>query len=121
VHKWAIYERDPLPTWRAGKIVLLGDVWHPMTPCMAQGAATAVEDAAVLARCLAEAGQECVEDAFRRYEEHRKPRATQIQLESRQNRWLRHATDPGWVYRYDAWSVPLENTPEATTSRSISA
>ena len=53
-HKWAILERDPLPRWSDGRVVLLGDACHPMTPYMAQGAATSIEDAAVLARCLAE-------------------------------------------------------------------
>jgi 6-hydroxynicotinate 3-monooxygenase len=52
VHKWALVERDPLPRWGAGRVVLLGDACHPMTPHMAQGAATAVEDAAELSRCL---------------------------------------------------------------------
>ena len=51
-HKWAILEREPLPTWSEGRVVLLGDACHPMTPYMAQGAATSIEDAAVLARCL---------------------------------------------------------------------
>jgi 2-polyprenyl-6-methoxyphenol hydroxylase-like FAD-dependent oxidoreductase len=49
-HKWAILEREPLPTWSEGRVVLPGDACHPMTPYMAQGAATAMEDAAVLAR-----------------------------------------------------------------------
>jgi 2-polyprenyl-6-methoxyphenol hydroxylase-like FAD-dependent oxidoreductase len=52
VHKWAIHERAPLPAWSRGRVVLLGDACHPMTPYMAQGAATSMEDAAVLARCL---------------------------------------------------------------------
>ena len=53
-HKWAILEREPLLRWSDGRVVLLGDACHPMTPYMAQGAATAIEDAAVLARCLDE-------------------------------------------------------------------
>ena len=52
VHKWALLEREPLPTWRQGRVVLLGDACHPMTPYMAQGAASALEDAVVLSRCL---------------------------------------------------------------------
>ena len=52
VHKWALFERDPLPLWGDGPIVLLGDACHPMTPYMAQGAASALEDSAVLARCV---------------------------------------------------------------------
>jgi 6-hydroxynicotinate 3-monooxygenase len=38
VHKWALVERDPLPTWAEGNVALLGDACHPMTPYMAQGA-----------------------------------------------------------------------------------
>ena len=53
-HKWAILERDPLPHWSDGYVVLLGDACHPMTPYMAQGAATSIEDAAVLAEPFAE-------------------------------------------------------------------
>ncbi len=52
VHKWALFEREPLLRWSADRITLLGDACHPMTPYMAQGAATAIEDAAVLPRCL---------------------------------------------------------------------
>jgi salicylate hydroxylase/6-hydroxynicotinate 3-monooxygenase len=107
VHKWAIYERDPLRTWSRGRVVLLGDACHPMTPYMAQGAATSMEDAAVLARCLEGVGQDGIVDAFRRYEASRKPRTSQIQLESRENRWLRHPARADWVYGHDAWEAPL--------------
>ena len=41
VNKWPIYERNPLRRWTAGRVVLLGDACHPMTPYMAQGAASA--------------------------------------------------------------------------------
>src|ERR1700739_656230 len=46
-HKWAILEREPLPRWRDGRAVLLGDACHAMTRYMAQGGATAIEDAAL--------------------------------------------------------------------------
>ncbi len=52
VHKWAIVDRDSLEHWADGNVTLLGDACHPMTPYMAQGAAMAIEDAAVLSRCL---------------------------------------------------------------------
>jgi 6-hydroxynicotinate 3-monooxygenase len=106
VHKWAIYDRDPLSTWHAGPVVLLGDACHPMTPYMAQGAAAAMEDAVVLARCLA-GGWTQVSSAFARYESLRKARAGAIQAGSRSNTWLREPTDPAWVYAYDPWQVPL--------------
>lgn len=107
VHKWALYERDPLPRWCEGRIVLLGDACHPMMPYMAQGAANALEDAAVLARCLEGKDGGGVEDAFARYEATRKERTSRIQLTSRRNEWMSTRTDPDWVYGYDAWSEPL--------------
>ena len=63
-HKWAILEREPLPRWSDGRVVLLGDACHPMTPYMAQGAATSIEDAAVLARCLDAVDGDDIEGAF---------------------------------------------------------
>jgi len=109
VYKWALLERDPLPRWSEGPIVLLGDACHPMTPYMAQGAASALEDAAVLARCLEGVERDGVEHAFKVYEATRKPRASRIQTTSSGNTWLRGNTDPSWVYGYDACVAPLVN------------
>ncbi len=111
VYKWALLERDPLPRWSEGRVVLLGDACHPMTPYMAQGAAAALEDAAVLARCLEPAGGEGLEQALRLYEATRKPRTSAIQAKSSANTWMRTDADPGWVYGYDAWSAPLDESP----------
>jgi 2-polyprenyl-6-methoxyphenol hydroxylase-like FAD-dependent oxidoreductase len=116
-HKWAILEREPLPTWSKGRVVLLGDSCHPMTPYMAQGAATSIEDAAILARCLEDAGNDRaeragggdVEAALKRYEAHRKPRTSRIQAISSANTWMQKGEqDTSWLYGYDAWKVPLE-------------
>ena len=108
-HKWAILEREPLQRWSEGRVVLLGDACHPMTPYMAQGAATAMEDAAVLTRCLADAGGQDLEGAFRRYEAHRKPRTSRIQAISSANTWMKGGNeDTSWLYGYDAWNVPLD-------------
>ncbi|MBR0641557.1 FAD-dependent monooxygenase [Plastoroseomonas hellenica] len=107
VHKWALVDRDPLPRWSEGKVALLGDACHPMTPYMAQGAAMAIEDAAILARCLAGADRDGVPDAFRRFEATRKDRTARVQATSRTNTWLRDRTDPDWLYGYDAWEAPL--------------
>ena len=107
-HKWAILEREPLPTWSAGRVVLLGDACHPMTPYMAQGAATSIEDAAVLARCLEAIEGDDVEAALQRYEAHRKPRTSRIQAISSANTWLQKGeSDTSWLYGYDAWSVAI--------------
>ena len=107
VHKWAIMDRDALPRWTEGNVTLLGDACHPMTPYMAQGAAMAIEDAAVLSRCLDGVTRDGVADAFRRFEATRKERTTRVQEISRANTWLRGRTNADWVYGYDAWSVPL--------------
>jgi 6-hydroxynicotinate 3-monooxygenase len=107
VHKWALVDRDPLPRWAEGRVSLLGDSCHPMMPYMAQGAAMAIEDAAVLSRCLDGVDSDGVADAFRRFETTRKPRTSRVQLSSRANTWLRDQTDPDWVYEYDAWTTPL--------------
>jgi 2-polyprenyl-6-methoxyphenol hydroxylase-like FAD-dependent oxidoreductase len=107
-HKWAILERDPLPRWSDHGVVLLGDACHPMTPYMAQGAATAIEDAAVLARCLDAVGGDDIADAFQRYEAHRKPRVSRIQAISSANTWMKGGSDDtSWLYGYDAWEAPL--------------
>jgi salicylate hydroxylase/6-hydroxynicotinate 3-monooxygenase len=107
-HKWAILEREPLPRWSDGRVVLLGDACHPMTPYMAQGGATAIEDAAILARCLEEVDGEDITGAFQRYEAHRKPRTSRIQAISSANTWMKGGDeDTSWLYGYDAWNVPL--------------
>jgi salicylate hydroxylase/6-hydroxynicotinate 3-monooxygenase len=110
-HKWAILEREPLPRWSDGRVVLLGDACHSMTPYMAQGGATAIEDAAILARCLEETRGEDIAGAFQRYEAHRKPRTSRIQAISSANTWMKGGDeDTSWLYGYDAWNVPLTPT-----------
>ena len=107
VHKWAIYERDPLPFWTRGCMVLLGDACHPMTPYMAQGAATAIEDALVLARCIEASGSNRIPQAFARFERTRKDRTSKIQYSSHLNSFMHRETNPDWVFGYDARSVDL--------------
>ena len=107
VHKWAIVDRESLEHWADGNITLLGDACHPMTPYMAQGAAMAIEDAAVLSRCLDGVEREGIADAFRRFEATREERTTRVQETSRANTWLKQKTDTDWVYSYDAWTTPL--------------
>jgi len=108
-HKWAILEREPLPRWSEKRVALLGDACHPMTPYMAQGAATAIEDAAILARCLGGVDGDGVEHAFRRYEAHRKPRTSRIQAISSANTWMKGGSDDtSWLYGYDVWNAPLD-------------
>ncbi|WOD06346.1 FAD-dependent monooxygenase [Marinomonas sp. GJ51-6] len=84
---WALNGRDELPTWHQGRVALLGDACHPMLPFMAQGAAMAIEDAYVLAKCVADCR---LSDALIEYEKIRKPRATKIQKMSKANASLYH-------------------------------
>jgi salicylate hydroxylase/6-hydroxynicotinate 3-monooxygenase len=107
VRKWALVERDPMPSWWKNAIVLLGDACHPMTPYMAQGAASAIEDAVVLARCLDQVGCDDISKALAVYTASRKERTDRMQLTNRENTWLRGKTDTDWVYEYDAWHAQL--------------
>ncbi|MCQ0988087.1 FAD-dependent monooxygenase [Jiella marina] len=107
VTKWPFWNRDPLNLWSRGRLCLLGDACHPMRPHMAQGACMAIEDAAVLTRCLSETGTTQYADAFRMYEAVRRERATKVQTISNANTWLKEPEDPAWVYAYDPMTVAL--------------
>lgn len=107
VTKWPLNNRNPLPVWSSGRLVLLGDACHPMKPHMAQGAGMAIEDAAMLTRCLIEEGLEHYEQAFNLYEENRKDRASKVQKISNANTFLKTQEDPSWVYGYDVYTQPL--------------
>ena len=113
VHKWALVERDPMPSWGTDRVVLLGDACHPMTPYMAQGAATSMEDGAVLARCLAGVAPDDTGPALKRYEATRKPRTSLIQEASSLNSVDRIRSEVGRVYGYDAFIAPLADTAAA--------
>ena len=69
-------DRQPLTQWSSGAVTLLGDAAHPMVPNLGQGACTAIEDAAVLARCVAE--EPTIAGALARYESLRIPRTTRM-------------------------------------------
>ncbi|MFI0409236.1 FAD-dependent monooxygenase [Actinomadura sp. 3N508] len=117
--RWALLDRAPLPGWSRGPVTLLGDAAHPMFPFFAQGAAQAIEDAAVLSRCLAE-GLADPARALRRYEALRLPRTTRLQAVSHARSDVNHLPDGpeqrardasftendplvanGWIYEYD--------------------
>ena len=120
-NKWPIFDRDPQEQWGVGRVYLLGDACHPMTPYMAQGAATAIEDAVILARCLEGVASADLPGALQRYQRVRQPRASRIQSLSNLNKrnWMRvdpnepdasvkEKSDPDWVYGYDACTAPLQ-------------
>jgi 6-hydroxynicotinate 3-monooxygenase len=115
ITKWPIFDREPVERWSGDRIVLLGDACHPMRPYMAAGAAMAIEDAGILARCIAEIGSADAGESFAWYEANRKPRVRKVQQISMVNTWLRTPVDPEWFFRYDACVVPLE--PPGTANR----
>ena len=55
--RWALYDREPLPTWILGRLALLGDAAHPMLPHLGQGANQSIEDGMALATILARANR----------------------------------------------------------------
>lgn len=113
ISKWPLLNRDPLPLWSRGRLVLLGDACHPMKPHMAQGAAMAIEDAAMLTRCLQEVGVSDYATAFALYRANRKDRASRVQAVSNANTFLRTQEDPAWVYGYDLYGATLRDDAAA--------
>ena len=108
VHKWALVEREPMPRWSGDRVTLLGDACHPMTPYMAQGASTSIEDAAVLSRVLSDISPTDINKALDVYENARKPRTARIQRISRLNDMEKIRAEIDAVFSYNAWEVPLE-------------
>jgi salicylate hydroxylase len=87
--KWALYDLAPLRHWGEGPVTLLGDAAHPMLPFLAQGAAMAIEDAAVLANALARAPDDPAH-ALRRYERARRGRTARVQRSAQRNGRIYH-------------------------------
>jgi 2-polyprenyl-6-methoxyphenol hydroxylase-like FAD-dependent oxidoreductase len=87
-----LYDVEPMQSWSAGRVVLMGDAAHAPTPNLGQGAAQAIEDGWALAAAID--GAERPESAFRRYEEARMQRANGITRQSRRLGQLAHVVSP---------------------------
>ena len=83
--RWALYDREPLPSWRKGRLTLLGDAAHPMLPHLGQGANQSIEDGMALATILARVDRKSAPAALAAYERLRRERAAEVQRGSRQN------------------------------------
>jgi salicylate hydroxylase len=95
--KWALYDRPPLRRWSQGPVALLGDAAHPMLPYLAQGAAMAIEDAAVATHCLAREPDDPAR-ALRRYGAARRARTRKVQRLAARNGARYHlAGVSGWL------------------------
>jgi salicylate hydroxylase len=107
---WGLFVRPEQVRWCDGHVALLGDSAHAMLPFMAQGAAMALEDVAVLVRALDET--EDIAAALRAYEDARFHRVAKVQAQSRANGMLFHKrTDLGRLFSWApiaavAWLAP---------------
>jgi salicylate hydroxylase len=88
--KWGMFDREPTKIWSKGNVTLLGDAAHPTLPHLTQGAAMAIEDAAVLAKKIDENGSH-YKKAFEEYQQARYVRTSHIQLFSRMYSQMHHA------------------------------
>ena len=111
-----LYDFAPIRQWQRDRVVLVGDAAHAMTPNLGQGGAQAIEDAYALALCLA--SDPDVGAALTRYEQTRRPKASQIvrtawwfgKLAHLEGRWPRRLRN-----------VALRSTPERVSRRQINA
>ncbi|MEZ5841086.1 MAG: FAD-dependent oxidoreductase [Hyphomicrobiales bacterium] len=111
--KWALCGVDPDFDWTERSITLVGDAAHAMLPFLAQGGAMAIEDAAVLARELADPSTD-IPAALARYEIARKPRVTRVVREAAENGRVYHWSGPAALAR----NLVLRNSsPEKLVSR----
>jgi len=121
-YRWSLFFREPLSNWSSQRATLLGDSAHATLPYLAQGAAMAIEDGAVLTRALAQC--ETIPEALQLYQRNRMERTARIVNQSNFNRNLFHLRsqdeiraqfakrDEGkdrnaWLYSYNPLTVEL--------------
>jgi 2-polyprenyl-6-methoxyphenol hydroxylase-like FAD-dependent oxidoreductase len=75
VNLWGLFRHPVAPVWHGANCALLGDAAHPTLPFLAQGANMALEDAWVLADCLAKAAPEI---ALPAYQQRRRARVVRV-------------------------------------------
>ncbi len=105
-----ILDIKPVKTFAHGRVLLLGDAAHATTPNLGQGAGQAVEDAAMLSRCLQETAS--LPRSFLEFDRRRRPRTTKIVNMSWQLGKMAHLTSP--------WLANLRNAALRRMPRRIS-
>ncbi|KGF67195.1 hypothetical protein LL06_23705 [Hoeflea sp. BAL378] len=83
IYEYPMVDRDPLETWRDGRVTLMGDAAHPMYPIGSNGASQAILDARILGKNLVD--HQVSETALIAYEDERRPATTRIVLANRGN------------------------------------
>jgi 2-polyprenyl-6-methoxyphenol hydroxylase-like FAD-dependent oxidoreductase len=81
----AIHDVPSLPSWSAGRCVLIGDAAHAVAPHSGQGASMALEDAMYLAKLLRESMGKDLGTVFAQFEQHRRPRTDKVIALGRRN------------------------------------
>ncbi|MBM7333931.1 FAD-dependent monooxygenase [Alcanivorax marinus] len=115
--KWGLFDHDPLTRWSTGRATLLGDAAHPMLPFLSQGAAMAIEDAYVLAEALTHY-QGDPAAALRAYEQERRPRTSEVQLQARERGRSYHLSTPEELRKRDeAFREAQKKDPNAVGIR----
>jgi 2-polyprenyl-6-methoxyphenol hydroxylase-like FAD-dependent oxidoreductase len=114
-----MYDRPPARRWTDGKVALIGDAAHPMTPNAGQGACQALEDAVALGECLAM--QSSVAHALREYEHQRLPRANRVVKVARRSTRAAQLDNGLLCAMRDASGKLLSRLPEALLLRMFDA
>ena len=121
-YRWSLFYRPPISKWSTRRVTMLGDAVHATLPYLAQGAAMAIEDGAVLTRALALVDD--IAEALQLYERNRIERTSRIVNGSGANRTLYHMHDQArlreafanrdegktrseWLYSYNPLTVEL--------------
>ena len=109
----------PLPAFHLGRVALVGDAAHPMTPNLGQGGCQALEDATVLARLAAGAAADRLPDLLASYTSVRLPRATDVVRRSRRVAALATMTSPFAVAARDATTLAVGRLMPDAALRSL--
>jgi salicylate hydroxylase len=130
VSVYLLHDREAVPSWGTGRVMLIGDAAHPMLPFGAQGASQGIEDALAVATALADATPATAPAALRRYEAVRRARITDVHAFIQANERNHHVDDTEadtrdqhmaadfglrqreWLFAYDAEAV-IRHRPAA--------